>query len=47
LVGASLSSGAATIRHAFQVVQRDGTVTAGEVCVTGPHRELEPMRRIA
>lgn len=41
-VGATLSSGAATIRHAFGVVRREA-VTTGEVCVTGPRRELEPV----
>ena len=41
-VGATISSGAATIRHAYQVVRPDGVVT-GEVCVTGPRRELDPL----
>lgn len=39
-VGGALSSGIARIRHEFQLERPDGVV-AGEVCVTGPHRELD------
>lgn len=39
-VGATLSSGALTIHHGYVIERPDGEIVTGEVCVTGPRREL-------
>ncbi|HEX7171767.1 MAG TPA: OsmC family protein [Candidatus Limnocylindria bacterium] len=45
-VGATLSSGATAIAHRYRLLA-DGAVVEAEVCVTGPHRRIEPSEHPA
>lgn len=43
-VGGTLSTGVTEIHHRYAVREADADAVMGEVCVTGPREDLEPLR---